>query len=1243
VTLSGTDPANTFSMVTSDGTFSFDVPADSYVLAITNGGTNYANGYWCGGVHLCWDKASASVIVASAGGSYEADPMIDQVYGISGTVLTHGGSPSSSAYYGFDTSSPWTQIGWQGSISVPLQPGPHTLAVKAAPGAPLGYYAAGLPGNWTQLAANATAIVVPYGAAPDPVTITLPAMLNLSGTVSTVGGAPVGGGSVGLYQDNNVLVEWIPVGQDGTWSVSVPDPSVYSLLANAYCPNLSAWYQSTPPGYTLDQASASPVSTVGQDTTGIALTVASCPTITGTIRDHTGAPLGGAIVETPTGYGSYLATTTAADGTYSLAVPPGQWEIEVVDRSGIDVSGWYSVGGWTLNTGSATALNVTMSGITGIDVQLPSYRYITGTVKTPDSLPAAGVQVGPSWSGAPTTAADGTYSLRVPPGSYTVSFSLTDRTMPGYWGGSGYVASQTDAVPVSTVAGDVGGIDVTVPFWPRITGTVRDVAGNPVAGAVVALGPTAGWSAYMSAMTGADGTYTVFNHWNQTGAWTLKASKPNWYAETSTDLTLSGADISGVDFSLHAFPAVEGTVMGSDGTPLSGIWVETVDRFSLSYTNLASATTDASGHYRLVLPIGAGQFALKFGDPTNTHATGYLGAVGFSYSTATSLSVATDQVLSASIVLPTYHKLTGKLIGPDGHPVAGAQLSAYLGPSNAYPIVSSYTASDGSFSLRLFTGPWYIAVASPPGYTSGWLGSEGFNYSVSPAGAFAMPDHDLTRTVGLPPSLHVSGRVTHGTASVVGVEVDLLLNGAAYASTRTASDGTWSIPAAPGAYLVGVFDSSEHYTHGFVGATGFVLSAQSAKLVLVGSASVTGVSVSLPLNKTVSGKVLDTQGVGHSSVYVEAWVNGSYYTHGWSSTGGAYTMPVPSGSVRLWIFDNSLKLAPGWRTSTSLTANYASSAATTVGSSSVTGITIKAPAPRFISGAVTGDHGHGGVPGAFVSANAYGAEASLAYAGSGGAFKLPVLPGTYTVWSDTIGLNPGQPAPWAGGWYRAGGNTPDPAAATKITPPSTGSKLTILLLYTDMISGTITGPDGYRIEAVVVLFSGGTAYDSVATKNGDYVFGVPPGTYRVGVYDPYGVYREGWYGASGYVADYADAADIVVGPNYANPNVQLPLETPPPAPTSVTAVPFHASALVSWTNPSTGSRPIIHATVTASPGGNQCTAVGTTSCLVTGLTNGVAYTFTVTVSTNVGSSPASAASAPVTPSTAVGMSAAPAN
>jgi hypothetical protein len=96
--------------------------------------------------------------------------------------------------------------------------------------------------------------------------------------------------------------------------------------------------------------------------------------------------------------------------------------------------------------------------------------------------------------------------------------------------------------------------------------------------------------------------------------------------------------------------------------------------------------------------------------------------------------------------------------------------------------------------------------------------------------------------------------------------------------------------------------------------------------------------------------------------------------------------------------------------------------------------------------------------------------------------------------------------------------------------------------------------------------------------------------------------------------------------------VVVPVVPGPPLGLSATAGDAQASVVFS-APASNGGATITGYTVTSSPAGGTDTNAGTTALphIITGLTNGTSYTFTVTATNSVGTGTASAASNAVTP------------
>ena len=96
------------------------------------------------------------------------------------------------------------------------------------------------------------------------------------------------------------------------------------------------------------------------------------------------------------------------------------------------------------------------------------------------------------------------------------------------------------------------------------------------------------------------------------------------------------------------------------------------------------------------------------------------------------------------------------------------------------------------------------------------------------------------------------------------------------------------------------------------------------------------------------------------------------------------------------------------------------------------------------------------------------------------------------------------------------------------------------------------------------------------------------------------------------------------------------VETLPPsapsAPLNVVGTPGNGRIAIGWTAPAIGGgSAITRYTASATPGNAKCVTNGTRTCTITGLTNGTAYTVTVTATNATGTSVASAPSAAITP------------
>jgi hypothetical protein len=183
------------------------------------------------------------------------------------------------------------------------------------------------------------------------------------------------------------------------------------------------------------------------------------------------------------------------------------------------------------------------------------------------------------------------------------------------------------------------------------------------------------------------------------------------------------------------------------------------------------------------------------------------------------------------------------------------------------------------------------------------------------------------------------------------------------------------------------------------------------------------------------------------------------------------------------------------------------------------------------------------------------------------------------------------------------------------------------------VPGAPTSVSGTRGNGQVSVAFGAPVSNGGSAITGYTVTATPGGATATGTSSP--IVVTGLTNGTAYTFTVTATNIIGTGPvSSASPAVTP--ATVPSAPTSVVGTGSSGQVSVAFTVPtSNGGSAITGYTVTASPGG--ATGTGTSSpIVVTGLTNGTAYTFTVTATNGVGTSAASGASSAVTPGTVPG-------
>lgn len=546
--------------------------------------------------------------------------------------------------------------------------------------------------------AQASLAVRRAGAAPRrPIVLALSPAPALHGTVVDAGGQPLLGAEVTLARRD----------EPDAWAARRDAHRARAAAAGAFrVPGLTAGGSYdvlvTHPGFA---PVLTPV-TIPKTGSPLGLDVVLSPgrTAYGTIVDSSGRPVEGARIElvrsqvgrTTAATGPPLAedglyrSTAGQDGRFDLScLPPGCFDLRIegdgfapLERTGVEIpagAGLLDLGRFFVERGAVLA----------------------GRVVDPEGQPLAGAEI---WV-VPRAPRDWTAYYKEGPAAVSGSdgqFTLTDLPREGGIGldvcRKGFLAeSRTIREP------PLEPLRIVLDPAVRIVGRVLDPTGAPVAGAQirawlsgespdrpVSIRPCRLLDA--TAETDAGGQFVL--EALPPGWWTVRAEAAGWLsAETERRHVLAGASLDGVEIVLGAGAVLAGRVLAPDGAPLAGAEVRAYGERSDP-----RATTAGDGTYHLP-GVEPGERTVEATHPDHELAS------------RTLVVASGENRLDLQLGASRRSEIRGRVLGPDGRPLAGARVVI---PASS----SAYSAADGSFVLLEKDGTYEI-WADKDGYAPG--------------------------------------------------------------------------------------------------------------------------------------------------------------------------------------------------------------------------------------------------------------------------------------------------------------------------------------------------------------------------------------------------------------------------------------------------------------------------------------------------------------------------------------------
>ena len=1132
----------------------------------------------------------------------------------------------------------------------------HHLTLYRAPSGARVFGAGTVQWSWgldnTNALGNAAnfAIIDKTDALGNPTNFTSPLTKVVEGEIEIAGGAKTG--------STTPASAFVPVGAPASAFVPSNPPDVNMQQATV---NLLADMGAQPATLLTGLKAASPstdttppTSTISSPAVGANISDGSSVTITGTATDGGGGVVAGVEVSTdggttwhPAGIGAaagnvnwsytWIAhgspTTTirsrAVDDSGNVETPSGGVKVNV----NCSCSLWGSLTPPTPDSGDASSIEVGVKFKSDVAGNITGIRFYKSTANT-------GTHIGNLWSASGTPLASATFTGESASGWQTVSFAspvaITANTtyVASYFAPNGHYASSTGYFYPPPSPEPLGGGSVDSPPLHAL----RQSTNPPTA-------QTNGVFAYNASSTFPTSTFQAENYWVDVN-----------FVPTTTTPTVPAAPTNVTATAGNGSATVSWTAPSDGGSPITSY---TVTPFIGSTAQTPTTVT---------------------GSPpaTTANITGLTNGTSYTFKvTATNsvgtgpLSVASNSVTPSATTVDTIFGLATPPVVDSGDPNAvelGVQFQSsvpgmvtgirfYKATTNTGTHIGGlWTASGTLLTSATFTGesasgwqtvsfPNPVAISANTTYVAGYFAPNGhysdqepgFTVGVSNPPLQALANNSVTPGNGLYAYTSTS-TFPNSTFNATNYYVDVTFTPTATTApaaptnvTATAGNGSatvsWTAPSDGGSPITS-------YT-----VTPFIGSTAQTPTTITGSPPATSANITGLTNGTsYTFKVTATNAIGTSppstastsvtpsAPTVPAAPTNVTATAGNGSATVSWTAPSDGGSP-ITSYTVTPFIGSTAQTPTTVTGSPPATTANITGLTNGTSYTFKVTATNSVGTGPLSVASNSVTPSATTVDTIFGlATPPVVDSGDPNAVELGVqfqssVPGMVT------GIR----------FYKATTNT-----GTHIGGlwTASGTLLTSATFTGESASGwqTVSFPNPVAISANTTYVAGYFA------PNGHYSDQEPG--FTVGVSNPplqalannsvtpgNGLYA--YTSTSTFPNSTFNAANYYVDVTF-TPTAT----TAPAAPTNVTATAGNGSATVSWTAPSNGGSPITSYTVTpfiGSTAQTPTTITGSppaTSANITGLTNGTSYTFKVTATNAIGTSPPSTASNAVTPTAA---------